>query len=713
MKNVRTNRIRVTFKFPNILRDFDIFCISPKTGDGKGFYQDVDHYCILDAPHHDYHALSCVYGNGQRTFALFRKGEVNIKEFQSWIQGIAPGFESSLPLTERDFKDTYFFGEHGRFLAQLLLNTIQAAASGEKRYYNTSSWLLQLHKTKKEGKRLVFYQFHITDDMILRLSIRTFSWFDKEHASAKDNKKPRFYWHNGVFRRLLKSDQPKPEEIYILKGDPFDKNTEKFLRITTASSLATSRGGALMRFFHRANTELKDYLHMEQEILPSGTVIAEKSIPDIGARLRKICTYFDDCPIYIKNMVGVLGKPFAEKLRKGFQSANIHADVLDEEPTKDAFCVYILHEPTWYKKHKQDDPYHMLHHASCIPQVVTVDDDDDADIPNGMIYTICKELVIKRDIRRQKVSLPTQIGKLHCPWTFAIERKVVSVDNHGDEVKTPHWFTLTLSPDGTMDFHTFSVLEGLQDPALQKIMALFSKKDESTFLKSDETVSCVLYSDPENMHVILRTYEWVLPDIEALFSTLRDMEEHDVLRSELASELEAFRNSHTKVLSEEEFAKRKTLLESLKLEGDKLKKNDISKILPKKSKWGDEFQRYWLKYHGFPIVGRFRSFDHPELMPLDYDLDTMKSIHAIRHMRNGVPAVGYFSGAGKSLNQRIANGILIYDLLNESPESPLQLDEILPLLDVDFVRSSDMYSVLPFPIKYLREFADAWVLLNG
>ena len=50
-----------------------------------------------------------------------------------------------------------------------------------------------------------------------------------------------------------------------------------------------------------------------------------------------------------------------------------------------------------------------------------------------------------------------------------------------------------------------------------------------------------------------------------------------------------------------------------------------------------------------------------------------------------------------------ARGSLIYDIVPEQ-EGHDQSAEILPLLDVDFVVSSERYTVLPFPFKYLREY---------
>ena len=41
-------------------------------------------------------------------------------------------------------------------------------------------------------------------------------------------------------------------------------------------------------------------------------------------------------------------------------------------------------------------------------------------------------------------------------------------------------------------------------------------------------------------------------------------------------------------------------------------------------------------------------------------------------------------------------------------DAPVFFDELLPLMDVDFVRLGSL-TVLPFPFKYLREYAKKYI----
>lgn len=68
-------------------------------------------------------------------------------------------------------------------------------------------------------------------------------------------------------------------------------------------------------------------------------------------------------------------------------------------------------------------------------------------------------------------------------------------------------------------------------------------------------------------------------------------------------------------------------------------------------------------------------------------------------------ARGYFSSIRMSrMHSSLVRGSVLRNIIPEDG-MPDQSEEVLPFLDVDFVTSNDMFSVLPFPFKYLREYA--------
>ena len=57
----------------------------------------------------------------------------------------------------------------------------------------------------------------------------------------------------------------------------------------------------------------------------------------------------------------------------------------------------------------------------------------------------------------------------------------------------------------------------------------------------------------------------------------------------------------------------------------------------------------------------------------------------------------------KNPKQKMDKGVIIREV-QAIGDAPVFFDELLPLMDVDFVRLGSL-TVLPFPFKYLREYA--------
>ena len=61
----------------------------------------------------------------------------------------------------------------------------------------------------------------------------------------------------------------------------------------------------------------------------------------------------------------------------------------------------------------------------------------------------------------------------------------------------------------------------------------------------------------------------------------------------------------------------------------------------------------------------------------------------------------------KNPKQKMDKGVIIREV-QAIGDAPVFFDELLPLMDVDFVRLGSL-TVLPFPFKYLREYAKKYI----
>ena len=79
---IQTNRVTATFDFSAIAKDFTIFRVfsSREPGQWKQWNQDVQTYCVLDAPVITWKALATAYGSQFETLVLFAAGTVDVPQ---------------------------------------------------------------------------------------------------------------------------------------------------------------------------------------------------------------------------------------------------------------------------------------------------------------------------------------------------------------------------------------------------------------------------------------------------------------------------------------------------------------------------------------------------------------------------------------------------------------------------------------------------------
>ena len=68
-----------------------------------------------------------------------------------------------------------------------------------------------------------------------------------------------------------------------------------------------------------------------------------------------------------------------------------------------------------------------------------------------------------------------------------------------------------------------------------------------------------------------------------------------------------------------------------------------------------------------------------------------------------IRSFNYYAGIrSNDLNQSLRNACVVREVRTD--DGDLEFEELLPLMAVDFVRIAQ-YTVLPFPFKYLKEYA--------
>lgn len=319
-------------------------------------------------------------------------------------------------------------------------------------------------------------------------------------------------------------------------------------------------------------------------------------------------------------------------------------------------------------------------------------------------------------------SSPVEQFDLSKPWYFIYAVKEPSDEKRRDkDADICTFYRMRLDPDGTMAFDTFTNLQTSMFTVEGRIQDIYRMRSGDGFLAQDEQVEGVMYCDEDNLHTIVRTNWWALPNLQNIEDALRFSDDGRTLTAEYVLDmLSSFgREQKGKYKDEISVAENgiRTLGKQFTLKDLRDLKNQEAKIFSGRKKWVKEFSEFWFRESskGEHPVLLVPCFTAAKNTPLDYGLTDVSDIQAFthsvpelyNHQATGEEAYvrGYLSGIRMSgWKYGCDKGVVIRDIIPEEG-MPDQSDEILPLLDVDFVMSNDMFSVLPFPFKYLREYA--------
>ena len=206
----------------------------------------------------------------------------------------------------------------------------------------------------------------------------------------------------------------------------------------------------------------------------------------------------------------------------------------------------------------------------------------------------------------------------------------------------------------------------------------------------------IIYSDIDNIHVILLTREKTLPNTSALWDTLAETDGKARVSKELL--LEAMDNFETNTIDSKESVSE--WRDKLSEETPMITKKSIKKILNMRTGSASQFNRFLHEKYDVWIDGELRkgefeaTYQIGNLLNIKYEYNENDFLDGHTFM--------YYVGA-KSKKLAYPNACCMRKVI--SLGETLEYEEMLPLMTVEFVRNSQ-YTVIPFPFKYLREFVE-------
>ena len=306
-----------------------------------------------------------------------------------------------------------------------------------------------------------------------------------------------------------------------------------------------------------------------------------------------------------------------------------------------------------------------------------------------ILLTIIKELIIKDDITNGSFTL-FDWSQLNAKgvWTFA------DWDNTTDKI-----IFMEIQPNGMFEFRT---IDGSDLFSYQEYSQYIELMTNSRTKKKVENLEGLIISDTQNINKILRTDEITIPNLEKIQNIINEVEElfPESLRigEHWANYIQSFVDQNCTQTNINDFSKVVNFIEKLReVGGNEIDKNSFRRLLNdslgKNSNVTELFREHLLSDKNIRLIFSKNEENLKELFS--------SSLH-INYLRETKTEALYFTG-NKGINKYTINHACSLRQIIAVNESELIFKELLPTMDVDFVRTSQS-TVIPFPFKYIREY---------
>lgn len=673
---IPTNQVKISFDYAAIARDFILFEVRRDQGDYK---QSV----VPDVASQQCHALAVVYDWGPSCYLLYKRDAAE----QHALKQTLECFDDTLRIQE--IQPDKLADKQKYLLTQLLCNAIPGLEVNAT-YHNVTGRLYYLHNAwchRREDIIDKFWALQISFNRYacIKLEVKTFRNVCMRPA-AKDQAQYVFDPDCGVLRRALKGDDETSKDRFVI-GALYanERNTIPYLAFDSIKNYRASKMGVLQRFLRDVQTWLAPYLTLEIMSLDESTHIGMKSSKNsmlgIRQRLREV-------PLYLEDTVqDAQSEALVSMLRAELKK---YSDITFAEGTLRTgnALIRIIHHAQFYEKCPEQDNYAQAP-KDCIVQHITVEDFGTKDkkkakgsAENAALRKIIQELAIKIDVHQRQIACYdwTKLA-FSAPVTF-----VTATRDHKDKAKPICYNLLRVQPDGVLQFEHWEQSLFWDGPEKEKIAAAFETRNG----KFDLSVQGLVYEDIDNIHIIRTTDRYTLPNMQGLAEKLRiTQDEESIAVDSVVEAIQAYADT----LSGDQQEQCTQILKVISQYGKQIRRKELKKIVNLRSKIGRQINAFVFEKTGVLIGPRLKCASNRERL--------FGGVLGIRHFCEGNVQYYYSGYVGASLQKSLAHACRIRMVCSTGDK--LQFERYLPLLEVDFVRTSG-WTVIPFPFKYLREW---------
>lgn len=656
MQACKTNQLNIRFNFQQIVKEYTIVKFS--TSENFIKYGAL----ILDKIELELNAKSIIFERGKSFYALFDKNYISNVDLSKQLEKIEDGNKLSFKIlnkTELELLETHT-------LSQLLINSIATPnhkrltfnnLTGKLYLFNPNHLKISKSKDKEQIFKIVGLEFYIAPNCCLQLNVKTFSsvllskQMDFSKKKLKEYPKYTFVHSTNTLKRVLPSESIKGENLFILKQTSkkgsLEKNNIPFFDFSNLNEFKNSKIGMLSDVFDSIKEKLSNYLSIDFKSAKTNNIIRHSNTFDYSKLNESI--------FLIDSIKDENSNEHLESIKGEIENHIPNSKIeLYKKENKTGYNVKLIHNKSFYQKYEQKDPYKPSNNIQHITS------EDFKLNSKASIKAIIKELVIKNDIRNKKISI-IDWSKYNYKnkWIFGIKSNI-------------DFYFLTIEYNGVLSYEKF-----------ESDLFNQSEYDElCSIYDNDSNIEFIVKDDIGNINIIKRTNNFTLPEFEKINDSLIKENSKISIKKDVALsvvnevfETEKVKEFENKIKQIENWNK-ENLLNCFKNRNDK--KIFVDKV---KQETGEVIKSY------------FRDKSRYEI------LDSQLDIHSFKENERNY----YFVGIkGKGIQQSISRASVIREIETYG-NSEYVFENLLPLMNVDFVKNGDL-TVLPFPIKYLREW---------
>lgn len=511
-------------------------------------------------------------------------------------------------------------------------------------FYSDSSELLSYVKMK--GKMCICLAFSIKDS-ILSANVKTFS---------KEKNNPTYVFKNG-YMLPLKGKFIKDEDGYVLRTrNKEKKNKLAFLNPSNYTSFTECkmfRMWELIEDFNQFYNGICE-INFQTSCMESRTFSSVKNATIINKIQRKL----------IEEKLNIIDacneSKFIEQIYEWLRGYGVDNIIKNNELLKDYLNLRLIHDKKTYLKKGQVDQH--ITTSEYILNHITIENsfkNKEILIDNSM-YVILSELLIKKDIFNQKLSLYNDLDFFH-NYMFILgvsKGKGVSLQIKNKDLIFDEIENTMISSEQEYLFEINSkTLIPIEETDERPIIRLNEIQDAFRSFRAKKPISVFMpYLEKAKLHypnsIILKWIEDLADgETEVIFSDFYDEVDEMINNIVLSDERERLRKELTAI------------------------NKYISKISDRNVFIKNPFWR--TLSDNAPLIGFHYNFSDTGLC--------------------------YYSGVKKSLSNIVPNGFVVRKI--KKIFNSEDLDGFFQTLDVDNIRYNQN-TLVPFPFKYLREYIE-------